>query len=151
MAKRVIQHATSASRRTRRVEKPTTPWRRALASEIPKEIIAANPPGTKFRSAWKGGAGPNSGSTRIHTLKQSGYVEPKIPKELVNDTTGGYSLKDTHLLALPPDRVKAREYYVQERAESHLSDAEKKRAAKAKSQGFETLEDSVDLGEEDDK
>ena len=148
MAKRVVQHATSASRRTRRVDKPTTPWRRGLATDVPEEIKKANPPGTSFRHAWKGNAGPNGGSTRVHTLKQSGYVEPKIPKELVNTTTGSYGMKDTQLLALPPERKQAREYFVQERAEQHLSTAEKKRAAVAKSKGFETLEDSVDLGED---
>ena len=72
----------------------------------------------------------------------------RSPSIVYNNTTGGYGMKDTQLLALPPERKQAREYFVQERAEQHLSTAEKKRAAVAKSKGFETLEDSVDLGED---
>lgn len=143
MAKRVIQPATSATRRQRRVAKPNTPWRRALASEVPEAIRAANPPGTSFRHVWKGNAGPNGASTRVHTLKQSGYTEPKLPKEMVNNAMGGYGQKDTVLLALSPERKEAREYWVQERAEGHLSDAERRRAAKAESMGFLAKEDRI--------
>lgn len=150
MAKRVIQGATSASRRPRRVAKPSTPWRRALATEVPEAIKAANPPGTSFRHVWKGASGPGQGSTRVHTLKQSGYIEPKIPKELVNTTAGGYGQKDTVMLALPPERKEARDYFVQERAEAHLTEAEKRRTANAISKGFTVKEDSTDFGDKED-
>jgi hypothetical protein len=125
------------------VKKPTTPWRRALATEVPKEIVDANPPGTSFRHAWTGNAGPNGASTRVHTLKQSGYYEPKVPKELVNTTTGGYGQKDTRLLALSPERKQAREYMVQEKAEAHLTDDAKRRADKATAQGYLVKQDEI--------
>lgn len=131
------------------MKKPTTPWRRALATEVPEAIIAANPPGTSFRHVWKGNAGPNGASTRVHTLKQSGYVEPKVPKEMTNQPGGQYGQKDTVLLALSPERKEARDYFIQERAEGHLSDAEKKRADKAASKGFLTKTDSMDLGDDE--
>jgi hypothetical protein len=133
------------------VEKPSTPWRRALATEVPEEIKKANPPGTVFRHVWKGSSGPGAGSTRVHTLKQSGYHEPKIPKELANQPDGTYGQKDTRLLALTPERKQARDYYVQERSEQHLPNSQAKNRERAARAGFLTKEDSVDLGGGDDE
>ena len=124
MAKRVIQHATSASRRTRRVEKPSTPWRRHLATEVPEEIKKANPAMT-FKWVWKGNSGPGGESTRVTVKRQEGYVDVKVPKGAdthSNSVTGHVERKDAKLMALSQDRKAARDYYVQERAEAHLKD-----------------------------
>lgn len=145
--KRVLQHATSASRRNRRVEKPTTPWRRHLATDVSESLREANkgrhPKWVAKRRATDGNV---SDQTNIALAREEGYVDTVVPKGEGPDNktvTSGLERKDARLMWLPNERKEARDYFVQERAESHLSDAERGRAAKAASMGYLTKEDSV--------
>lgn len=147
LAKRVLQHATSASRRTKRAEKPTTPWRRHLATDISDSLRQANaskhPKWIAKRRATDGNV---NDQTNITLAREKGYVDTVVPKGDGPDNktvTSGLERKDARLMWLPNDRKEARDYFVQERAESHLSDAERGRAAKATSKGYLTREDSV--------
>lgn len=144
MAKRVIQHAHSGARRTHRVKKPNTPWKRSLTTDVPEEVKEANPD-CVFR--WAYGGGKDGTRARIPTHLSDGWFEPKLPKDAHRgpSTDGGMWRKDCKLLALTKERKEARDYFYQERAEQHLTDAQKEQADKAAAAGFSVVDDQVDL------
>lgn len=140
-ARRVVQGATSASPRTIRAKKPTTPWRKFLSTDVPDELRKANPDKhPKWIRLGKGTQGNINDETRVHIAKQEGYTETKLPKDFDaghnRSVTGGYERKDARLMWLPNERKEARDYYVQERAEAHLPRTEEELGEKARRMGY---------------
>lgn len=136
-----MQGATSASRRTIRAKKPTTPWRKFLSTDVPDELRKANPDKhPKWIRMGKGSAGNVNDETRVHIARQAGYGDTVIPKGFDaganRSVTGGYERKDARLMWLPNERKEARDYYVQERAEAHLPEIERELGEKARRLGY---------------
>lgn len=153
MARRVVQQATSASRRTIRAKKPTTPWRKFLSTDVPEELRKANPnKHPKWINQRRGTEHNKNDETRVHIARQEGYSDTVFPKGWTDSggsTTGGYTRKDCRLMWLPNERKEARDYYVQERAESHLPDKERELADKARAAGFRVREERMSKDDDD--
>ena len=148
MARRVVQHATSASRRTIRAKKPTTPWRRHLATDVPEELRAANPgKHPKWIALRRGSDGNKNDETNVQIARQEGYQDTQLPKGFDaganRSVTGGYERKDGRLMWLSNERKEARDYYIQERAEAHLDDKSREIADRVRGQGFIVKEESM--------
>lgn len=148
MPRRVVQHATSASRRTVRAKKPSTPWRRFLSTDVPEELRKANPGAhPKWIALRRGSEGNKNDETNVQIARQEGYKDTVLPKDFEGgpnrSTSGGYERKDGRLMWLPNERKEARDYFVQERAEAHLAEKEAEIAASVRSKGFLVKEERM--------
>ena len=137
MARRRIQHATSASRPNKksRVKEPTTPWVDRLPVDTWKKELEAANPGKQLRRVRKGPA--------IEHRTGQGYHKPKVPKEIpLNEQGYVQGGKDTVWMCLDKERHEARAFHMQERGD---------RLREAVSQGQKErgvlMEDNVDYGE----